>query len=99
MLFCYSPSLFNCLHITPFSRKSSFIRMQAGNLRFCPEFLCFLFHKMSATLRTVIEGNTPGITVGDRISSPLPSSLVMRSMPRQFLVATAIRKGSSMLNL
>ncbi|CAN0031066.1 unnamed protein product, partial [Hapterophycus canaliculatus] len=46
---------------------------QAGNLRFCPEFLCFLFHKMSATFRTVVEGRTPDITVGGRISSPLPS--------------------------
>ncbi|CAN0403591.1 unnamed protein product, partial [Laminaria digitata] len=36
---------------------------KAGNLRFCPEFMCFLFHKMAAAFRTVVEGLTPDITV------------------------------------
>eukprot|EP00903_Cladosiphon_okamuranus_P007590 g7363.t1 len=36
---------------------------EAGNLRFCPEFLCFLFHKMAETFRTVVEGKSRDITV------------------------------------
>ncbi|CBJ30457.1 1,3-beta-glucan synthase, family GT48 [Ectocarpus siliculosus] len=51
---------------------------EAGNLRFCPEFLCFLYHKMSHTFRTVIEGKSPDITVPsylDEVITPAYSLL------------------------
>ncbi|CAM9689894.1 unnamed protein product, partial [Ectocarpus fasciculatus] len=51
---------------------------EAGNLRFCPEFLCFLFHKMSHTFRTVVEGRSPDITVPsylDEVITPAYSLL------------------------
>lgn len=44
------------------SHASGYAR-QAGNLRFCPEFLCFLFHKMATLFRATVDGKSGDITV------------------------------------